>query len=114
MASANARRAPMTMAGHASGRSRASSGISPGFVTEVSHAATRKTAHRNEPPPRAITFRDAESGWVRMAWSSPKRDAEGDGDDGGRRDVVGDVPVLRVAGRPANHFGSAHPERPVG
>src|SRR5437879_13829516 len=98
MASANARRAPMTMAGHASGLSRASSGISPGFVTEVSHAAIRKTAHRNEPPPRAITFRNAESGWVRLPWSSSNRDAEGDGDDGRLRDGSGDVPERRGRG----------------
>src|SRR5436190_998039 len=48
-----------------------------------------------------------------MVWSSSERDAEIDGDDGGRRDVFGDVPVLRVKRVPADHFGIEHPELPV-
>jgi len=62
-ASASARRAPMTTAGHASGLLSASSGTSPGLVTLVSHAAASASAPtaRREPPQRAILWRIAES-----------------------------------------------------
>src|SRR5437773_12441919 len=48
-----------------------------------------------------------------MVWSSSERDAEVDGDDGRRWDVLGDVPVLRVERVPADHFGIEQPELPV-
>src|SRR3989442_730770 len=48
-----------------------------------------------------------------MARSSSERRAQRDGDDRGRREVLGDVPVLRIQGVAAHHLRIEHPQLTV-